>query len=95
MNPLQNTANWKCQLCNIVKGAKEVLTQDANLQQEVEALDKTTPEALEDFLYRHRVELHETNTHILQVKYALTQLYGNAPGFSMEGTSNKCIQQKF
>ncbi|XP_034481961.1 SET domain-containing protein SmydA-8 [Drosophila innubila] len=94
LNPLQNTANWKCQLCNIVKSAKEVLTQDANLQQEIEELDKTTPEALEDFLYRHRVELHETNTHILQVKYALTQLYGNAPGFAMEELSEKSLQRK-
>jgi len=66
-----------------------VLTQDAQLQQEIESLDKTTPEAFEDFLYRHRIELHETNTHILQAKYALTQLYGTAPGYSTEGMLNK------
>lgn len=85
MNPLQNSANWKCQICNLKRSAKEVLTLDAELQQELEALDKSTPVALEDFIYRHRVELHETNTHILQAKYALTQLYGNAPGFEMDG----------
>lgn len=87
LNPLDNSANWKCQLCNLKKSAREVLTQDAKLQQELETVDKTTPVALEDFIYRHRVELHETNTHILQAKYALTQLYGNAPGFSMDGKS--------
>ncbi|KAH8405988.1 hypothetical protein KR215_001817, partial [Drosophila sulfurigaster] len=94
VNPLQNAANWKCQVCNIVKGAREVLTQDAKLQQEIESLDKSTPAALEDFLYRHRIELHETNTHILQAKYALTQLYGSAPGFSMEELSEKSLQRK-
>lgn len=94
VNPLQNAANWKCQVCNIVKGAREVLTQDAQLQQEIESLDKTTPEAFEDFLYRHRIELHERNTHILQAKYALTQLYGTAPGYSMEELSEKSLQRK-
>ncbi|KAH8370423.1 hypothetical protein KR093_003406, partial [Drosophila rubida] len=94
VNPLQNAANWKCEVCNVVKGAREVLTQDAQLQQELEALDKTTPAALEDFLYRHRIELHETNTHILQAKYALTQLYGSAPGYSMEELTEKSLLRK-
>lgn len=31
--------------------------------------------------------LHEQNTFVLQVKYALTQLYGNVPGFMYNGTS--------
>jgi len=85
LNPLQNSAVWKCQLCNLKRSAKEVVTSDAELQQELESLDKTTPMALEEFIYRHRADLHETNTHILQAKYALTQLYGSAPGFAMEG----------
>ncbi|KAH8244081.1 hypothetical protein KR038_000446 [Drosophila bunnanda] len=85
LNPLQNAANWKCQLCNLKRSAKEVLTVDNQLQQELESLDKTTPVALEDFIYRHRADLHETNTHILQAKYALTQLYGSAPGYAMDG----------
>ncbi|XP_001352921.3 SET domain-containing protein SmydA-8 [Drosophila pseudoobscura] len=94
VNPLQNTANWKCQLCNLKRSAKEVLLSDAKLQQEIEALDKTTPVDFEDFIYRHRVELHETNTHVLQAKYALTQLYGNAPGFTMDELSEESLSRK-
>lgn len=30
--------------------------------------------------------LHETNSFVLQIKYALTQLYGNVSGFKWDGT---------
>ncbi|EDW69913.1 SET domain-containing protein SmydA-8 [Drosophila virilis] len=94
MDPLQLAANWKCEVCNLKRSAKEFLTQDAKIEQELESLDKTTPLSLEDFLYRHRVELHETNTHILQAKYALTQLYGHATGFAMDELSEKSLKRK-
>ncbi|XP_033158572.1 SET domain-containing protein SmydA-8 [Drosophila mauritiana] len=94
LNPLLNSAPWKCQLCNFKRSAKEVVTSDAELQQELESLDKTTPVALEEFIYRHRADLHETNTHILQAKYALTQLYGSASGFAMEELSEESLNRK-
>ncbi|KAH8419595.1 hypothetical protein KR222_008130, partial [Zaprionus bogoriensis] len=90
LDPLDNAAGWKCQLCSVTQTARQVLTQDAKLQQELESVEKT-PVALEDFIYRHRIELHETNTHILQAKYALTQLYGTAPGFAMDGECSKYL----
>ncbi|XP_068150110.1 SET domain-containing protein SmydA-8 [Drosophila tropicalis] len=94
LNPLQNSSPWKCQLCNVKKSAKEIITIDNQLQLEIESLDKSTPTALEDFIYRHRIDLHETNTHVLQVKYALTQLYGNAPGFSMDELTEDNLKRK-
>lgn len=33
----------------------------------------------------NEIWLHETNTFVLQIKYALTQLYGNYDGFRWEG----------
>ncbi|EDV97595.1 GH16955 [Drosophila grimshawi] len=93
-NPLENAANWHCQLCNVKKSAREVLTQDARLQQEIESLDKTTPVHLEEFIQGHRIDLHDTNTHILQAKYALTQLYGTAPGYAMDELSEESLKRK-
>ncbi|ALC45151.1 CG18136, partial [Drosophila busckii] len=94
MNPLQNNANWQCQLCNLKVNAKQYLAKDAALQSELEALDKSQPSVFEDFIYRHRIELHETNTHVLQAKYALTQLYGSAPGYSLEELSEQDLTRK-
>ncbi|TDG42032.1 hypothetical protein AWZ03_011540 [Drosophila navojoa] len=94
MDPLQNAANWRCEVCNVIRSAKEYLINDAKIEAELESLDKTTPQSFEDFLYRHRVELHETNTHILQAKYALTQIYGNVKGFGMDELSDASLKRK-
>lgn len=64
------------------------------LQFEIENLPKQSPYDLELFLekYCHRngtnteVLLHQTNSFVLQIKYALTQLYGNVSGFLLHGT---------
>lgn len=61
---------------------------------EIDSLDKTSVKAFEEFLFRYREILHEKNTHVLQVKYALTQLYGNAPGFSLLGKGKSKTKQK-
>lgn len=55
------------------------------MQNEINSLKKTSPKQFEEFIHRYRDTLHERNTHVLQVKYALTQLYGNVNGFLMHG----------
>lgn len=82
---MDNDAVWKCQLCPHQLSAKQMILGNVAIQKEIDELSKTSVKAFEDFLYRYRITLHEKNTHILQVKYALTQLYGNAPGFSIQG----------
>lgn len=82
---MDNNAGWKCQLCPHQLSAKQIHLGNAAIQKEIESLDKSSVKAFEEFLYRYRVTLHEKNTHILQVKYALSQLYGNAPNFSIHG----------
>lgn len=65
------------------------------LQFEIENLPKQSPYDLELFLEKYclrrngangEVLLHATNTFVLQIKYALTQLYGNVNGFLFDGT---------
>ena len=44
-----------------------------------------SPRALEEFLIKYQDTLHEKNTHVLQIKYALVQLYGKIAGFAIHG----------
>lgn len=82
---MENCAVWRCQLCPHQLPAKQINLGNIAILKEIEAIDKTSVRGFEDFLYRYRDILHDKNTHVLQVKYALTQLYGNAPGFSIPG----------
>ncbi|XP_005177231.2 SET domain-containing protein SmydA-8 [Musca domestica] len=93
-NPMDNNACWKCQLCPHQLSAKQIHLGNAAIQKEIESLDKSSVKAFEEFLYRYRVTLHEKNTHILQVKYALSQLYGNAPNFSIHELNDAALKRK-
>ncbi|XP_036326131.1 SET domain-containing protein SmydA-8-like [Rhagoletis pomonella] len=93
-DPLDNGALWKCQLCPHEIPAKQVNWGNNAMVKEIESLNKTSPRALEEFIHRYRDTLHEKNTHMLQVKYALTQLYGNAPGFLMHEMTDGAVKRK-
>lgn len=83
--PLKVSAPWKCNNCGHEILAKQIAWGNLSLQREIEILDKKSPEAFEEFLLKYKETLHDQNTHVLQIKYALTQLYGNVPGFMMHG----------
>ncbi|XP_023303762.2 SET domain-containing protein SmydA-8 [Lucilia cuprina] len=93
-NPMDNSAVWRCQLCPHQLPAKQINLGNMAMLKEIEALDKTSVKAFEDFLHRYRDILHDKNTHVLQVKYALTQLYGNAPGFTLPEMNDAAIKRK-
>lgn len=84
-NPMNDAAEWHCQLCPHHLSAKQINLGNTAMEKEIASLNRNSPKAFEEFLFRYRDTLHERNTHVLQVKYALTQLYGNAPGFSLGG----------
>lgn len=84
-NALQETAIWQCDLCGHQLPARQINLGNESLKKEISALNKKTPKQFEEFLIRYNNILHPTNTFVLQVKYALTQLYGNAPGFLLHG----------
>lgn len=56
-----------------------------SLQREIENIPKNSPKSFEEFLIKYQLILHDKNTHVIQIKYALTQLYGNVPGFYLNG----------
>lgn len=84
-DPMDNNAEWKCQICQHAIPAKQIIWGNTAMLKEIETINKTSPRQFEEFIHRYRDTLHEKNTHVLQVKYALTQLYGNVEGFYMHG----------
>ncbi|XP_053954619.1 SET domain-containing protein SmydA-8 [Anastrepha ludens] len=93
-DPLDNGAVWKCQLCPHEIPAKQINLGNNAILKEIETLNKKSPSALEEFIHRYRDTLHEKNTHVLQVKYALTQLYGNFPGFLIRDMNDAAVKRK-
>lgn len=84
-DPLDGRAMWKCSQCGHEITGKQVELGNKSLQSEFDRLDKRSPKAFEEFLVRYEGTLHGMNTHVLQVKYALIQLYGNVDGFRLHG----------
>lgn len=101
VQPLNNQAIWKCDICQNEIEADHMREIQTFLQQEIESLPKRSPIELELFLKKYCCDsnddsnkdvddnakylLHAKNTFVLQVKYALTQLYGNVENFLLHG----------
>lgn len=99
--PFDAAADWNCENCSFQMSATNVQYIQNRLQFAIENLQKHSPYDFEMFLekycYRNGstptdevvdsdILLHEQNTFALQIKYALTQLYGNVSGFLWNGT---------
>lgn len=93
--PLDELTPWKCTLCAHEILPKQIVMGNKLLQGEIENIPKNSPRAFEEFLLKYQNILHEKNTHVVQVKYALTQLYGNVPGFFLHGKFFKCVFNVF
>lgn len=84
-SPLDDRAMWICSNCDHKIAGKQLELGNKALQAEFDHLDKRSPREFEEFLMKYEDTLHSTNTHVLQVKYALIQLYGNIAGFRLHG----------
>jgi hypothetical protein len=84
-NPLDASAPWKCEGCSHTITGRQMAWGNEAIKQEITALDKSKPQSLEDFLVKYKDALHPTNWHMLEVKYALSQMYGNMQGFLLSG----------
>lgn len=94
-NPMDNSAPWICNNCGHSITAKLINYGNRSIQEEIENLNKFSPKVLEEFIIKFENMLHPTNTHILEVKYALTQLYGNIEGFFNNELNNAAVQRKY
>lgn len=83
--PLEITAPWKCEICSHVIPGRQMAWGSDAIRQEIAALDKSKPQVFEDFLNKYKEALHPTNWHMLEVKYALSQMYGNMEKFLLPG----------
>ena len=86
--PLEEDAPWRCRDCQRSEPADQVRQLNARLLAERQAIPETAIPALEAFLARRAAApLHDTNYHVLAVKLALAQAYGNVPGFQLDELS--------
>ena len=83
--PLDVSASWKCEVCSHMISGRQVACGNDAIRQEIVALDKTKPQVFEEFLIKYKDTLHPTNWHMLEVKYALSQMYGNMQKFLLSG----------
>lgn len=82
-NPLDNAATWKCEGCTHSLTGKQMAWGNDALKDEILQMDKTNPRNLEHFLEKYKETLHPKNSHVLEVKYALSQIYGNMAGYML------------
>jgi len=82
---LEDAAPWVCSDCGQEVPAEELQWLNQSITHEIETMNKSGPEHLEMFLEKYQGMLHPTSSHILQVKLALVQIYGNANGYLIQG----------
>lgn len=85
VDPLNPDANYKCEKCEHVIAAKQIEFGNDALRKEILSVDKTDPKQFEIFLEKYNNVLHPNNAHVLEVKYALSQMYGNLKGYNIGG----------
>lgn len=85
-NPLDFQSDWRCQneKCYFRESAQQYITRNESFRSEISQLSGSSRLAEYEHLldkFQSTPTLHPWNTHVLQVKYALSQLYGAAePG---------------
>lgn len=85
-NPFDPNAMWTCEKCDHTIDGKQIVWGNESIRKEILNMDKSQPKYLEEFLIKYKDLLHPTNYHVLEIKYALIQLYGNIDGFNLLGT---------
>lgn len=87
INSLDIASVWQCEGCGHEIRAQQIKLGNTALQREIGNLNKNDPKEFERFLIKYAEALHPLNSHVIQIKYALTQLYGNVRGFMLSGKS--------
>lgn len=83
-NPLDNDAQWKCEKCDYIISGRQMVWNNDAMKIAIRDLEKY-PWEFERFLEIYEDVLHPTNCHVLDVKYALTQMYGNMDDCTLSG----------
>lgn len=73
-DPLDEDAMWRCERCEHVISGRQMAWNNDAMREGIKDLERY-PWEFERFLEIHEDQLHPTNCHALDVKYALTQMY--------------------
>lgn len=84
-NPLDETASWKCEKCDHIILAKQMVWGNNALKLDLKKLSKTSTRGFEDFIQKYSQTLHPSNHLVVQAKLALIQIYGNYKGYTLSG----------
>ncbi|XP_068617853.1 SET domain-containing protein SmydA-8 [Battus philenor] len=93
-NTFNETARWKCEKCDHYIQSRQMFWGNNALKQDLNKLNKTGPQELEDFIQKYNLTLHPTNHLIIQAKLALAQIYGNYKGYTLAELSDDMLKRK-
>lgn len=84
-DPLVNTSDWHCMKCNQKLLASQVIPIINKARNSLETLNKKSVEECEKFLIEFGAVLPHSSVFMIDVKYALSLLYGNSERFLIGG----------
>jgi hypothetical protein len=85
LNALDRISDWSCAQCGLKIAASVALNQISETRVKLEAMNKRSVKECEEFLNDFESILPSSSVFMIDVKYALSLLYGNVEGFSYEG----------
>lgn len=92
--PLAETAPWKCNKCNYMVTGQSMLLLVDTVYKELDAIDASDAEGIEDFLNKYRNVFHMNHYLCLCAKHSLCQLYGRTEGYLIHELSLALLQRK-
>lgn len=91
-DPLVNLSDWQCSKCSQKFPAHQIISVLNKARIQLETLNKKSIHDCEAFLNEHELVLPSSSVFIIDVKYVLSLLYGNSPGFMTEGNDDERTQ---
>lgn len=92
--PLNEKAAWKCNKCKYTVTGQSMLLLVDKVFAELDAIDGTDADGLEDFLIKYRNVFHMNHYLCLCAKHSLCQLYGRTDGYLIHELSLELLQRK-
>lgn len=85
LNPLVYSSDWQCNSCFLKISSDQVICVVDRARKSLDSLNKKSVEACEKFLVDFEGILPSKSVFMIDVKYALSLLYGNVSRYSIEG----------
>ncbi|XP_057374746.1 SET domain-containing protein SmydA-8-like isoform X1 [Daphnia carinata] len=96
-DPLDQFANWECSGCGLVQKIEKVKRFHDSVRAELKQIAqmaRSRPELLENFIATYSGAIHPGSCHVIEAKYAIIQLYGNASKLLYDDLNEEQIGKK-